>query len=106
LKAGGDGGDPYTDKEGAQRNYFPDFVASAVTGSGERINLLIEITGMRRDKVEKKWTVENRWLPDGTIRRLTAEEAAHSTRSRRSQTSTISGGKNARTPRGILSGFS
>ncbi len=53
---------PYTDKEGAQRDYFPDFIVRAKTASGETMNLLIEITGMRRDKVEKKWTVENRWL--------------------------------------------
>lgn len=26
-------------------------------------NLMIEITGMNKDKIEKKWFVENRWLP-------------------------------------------
>ena len=25
--------------------------------------MIIEITGMNRDKAEKKWFVENRWLP-------------------------------------------
>jgi type III restriction enzyme len=54
---------PYTDKEGAQRDYFPDFVVRARTGCGEPVNLVVEITGMRRDKVEKLWTVRNRWLP-------------------------------------------
>jgi type III restriction enzyme len=54
---------PYTDKEGNQRDYLPDFIVRAVTAGGETINLLLEITGMKRDKVEKKWAVENRWLP-------------------------------------------
>ena len=26
-------------------------------------NLIIEVTGMNKDKIEKKWFVENRWLP-------------------------------------------
>ena len=30
---------------------------------GEAINLLLEITGMRRDNVEKIWTHRNRWIP-------------------------------------------
>jgi len=54
---------PYTDKEGEERDYFPDFIVRARTGSGETINLLIEVTGMKRDKPEKTWTVEHRWLP-------------------------------------------
>ena len=29
----------------------------------EIINLIIEVTGMKRDKTEKTWTVRNRWLP-------------------------------------------
>jgi type III restriction enzyme len=35
----------------------------ANTGAGETIHLLLEMTGMLRDKTEKRWTVENRWLP-------------------------------------------
>lgn len=54
---------PYTDKEGAQRDYFPDFIVRARTSGGEAVNLIIEVTGMKRDKSEKAWTVENRWLP-------------------------------------------
>jgi type III restriction enzyme len=54
---------PYTDKAGDERDYFPDFIVRARTGSGETINLLVEITGMKRDKTEKTWTVEHRWLP-------------------------------------------
>ena len=54
---------PYTDKAGANRDYMPDFLVRAVTAGGEPLNLIVEITGMTRDKVEKKWHVENRWLP-------------------------------------------
>ena len=43
--------------------YEPDFIARCKTGSGKTINLIIEITGMSKDKAEKKWYVENRWLP-------------------------------------------
>ncbi len=52
---------PYTDKNGEQRDYLPDFIVRS--RHGEVKNLLVEITGMRHDKAEKKWTVENRWLP-------------------------------------------
>ena len=54
---------PYTDAKGDDRDYFPDFIVRARTDAGETINLILEITGMKRDKAEKKWTVENRWLP-------------------------------------------
>ncbi len=30
---------------------------------GVLVNLVIEITSMNKDKAEKKWYVENRWLP-------------------------------------------
>ena len=84
---------PYIDQEGEQRDYQPDFIVRArrlpagdtaechsalrsrsagcqpaVSRSGtppapEIINLIIEVTGMKRDKTEKTWTVRNRWLP-------------------------------------------
>ncbi len=54
---------PYVDKEGTPRDYFPDFIVRAPTPSGDIVNLIVEITGMRRDKDAKKWAVENRWLP-------------------------------------------
>lgn len=28
-----------------------------------RVNLIIEVTGMNKDKETKKWHFENRWLP-------------------------------------------
>lgn len=52
---------PYIDAKGDQRDYFPDFIVRCQ--NGEPLNLVLEITGMSRDKQPKKWTVENRWLP-------------------------------------------
>jgi len=42
---------------------FTDFIARVKTKSGETVNLMIEISGMSKDKAEKKWYVENRWIP-------------------------------------------
>jgi len=53
---------PYT-KDGQERLYYPDFVARVQTTEGVVKNLIIEITGMSKDKAEKKWFVENMWLP-------------------------------------------
>lgn len=49
--------------EGEDHAYYPDFIARCKTTKGKMINLIIEITGMNKDKNEKKWYVENRWLP-------------------------------------------
>ena len=49
--------------KGRDRLYFPDFIARCVTPGGARVNLIIELTGMNQDKAEKRWYVENRWLP-------------------------------------------
>ena len=53
---------PYV-KNGKDHSYFTDFIARVKTTDGRTVNLMIEITGMNRDKAEKKWYVENRWLP-------------------------------------------
>lgn len=53
---------PYT-KGGKDSLYYPDFIARCVTADGVPFNLIIEVTGMNRDKQDKKWYVENRWLP-------------------------------------------
>lgn len=53
---------PYV-SEGKERQYFPDFIARIQTPGGPVINLIIEITGMNRDKAAKKQYVEDRWLP-------------------------------------------
>ncbi|WP_373514057.1 BPTD_3080 family restriction endonuclease [Persicitalea sp.] len=54
---------PYVNKEAKDKMYFPDFIAQVKCRDGATKNLIIEITGMNKDKVEKKWYVENRWLP-------------------------------------------
>ncbi|MCX6277956.1 MAG: DEAD/DEAH box helicase family protein [Bacteroidetes bacterium] len=53
---------PYV-KEGKERNYFPDFIARCRGRDGAIKNLMIEISGINTDKEEKKWFVENRWIP-------------------------------------------
>lgn len=53
---------PY-EKNGESHQYFTDFIAKVKVGENRYINLTIEISGMSRDKTEKKWYVENRWLP-------------------------------------------
>ncbi|MEA5139225.1 BPTD_3080 family restriction endonuclease [Arcicella rigui] len=53
---------PYV-KNGKDHLYYPDFVARVKTQDGVVKNLLIEISGMSNDKAEKKWFVENRWIP-------------------------------------------
>ncbi len=53
---------PYV-KGGKDKIYFPDFIVQCKSGKGVTINLIIEISGFSKDKAEKKWFVENRWLP-------------------------------------------
>ncbi|MCW5590915.1 MAG: DEAD/DEAH box helicase family protein [Burkholderiales bacterium] len=57
-------GVPYV-KEGRDRTYLPDFIARVRVGDGkdEFVNLIVEVTGMNQDKAEKRWYLENRWLP-------------------------------------------
>ena len=54
---------PYVDKTGAERRYLPDFICRVRTPGGEHFNLIVEITGFAKDKAEKRWFVQNRWLP-------------------------------------------
>ena len=54
---------PYVAADGKERGYFTDFLARCRTPGGRRVNLMVEITGMNKDKAVKKWYVENRWLP-------------------------------------------
>lgn len=53
---------PYA-MDGKDRQYYPDFIARVKGKDGKVKNLIIEISGMSKDKEEKKWFVENRWLP-------------------------------------------
>jgi type III restriction enzyme len=53
---------PYV-KDGKDRDYLPDFILRVKGRDGSQKNLIVEISGMSKDKAEKKWYVENRWLP-------------------------------------------
>jgi len=55
---------PYI-KDGKDRNYFPDFIVRVKSNRkpGTVLNLIVEISGFSNDKDEKKWYVENRWIP-------------------------------------------
>lgn len=53
---------PYV-REGKDRQYFTDFIAQCKCKDGSIKNLMIEISGFNKDKAEKKWFVENRWIP-------------------------------------------
>jgi len=54
---------PYTNKEGQEKIYYPDFIVRARTDAGETINLVLEVTGQKRNKTEKVWAAKNRWVP-------------------------------------------
>ena len=54
---------PYTNKQGEEKIYYPDFIVRAHTGAGETVNLVLEVTGQKRDKWEKVWAAKNRWVP-------------------------------------------
>ncbi len=53
---------PYI-KDAVERDYLPDFIIRVNGKDGTPKNLILEVTGMNKDKAEKKWYVENRWLP-------------------------------------------
>ncbi len=54
---------PYTDAAGQDRQYYPDFILRASPPGEARVHLIVEVTGMERDKPEKRWSVTKRWLP-------------------------------------------
>ena len=43
--------------------YYPDFIARCLRPDGTMLNLVIEVTGMNKEKAAKKDYVLNRWLP-------------------------------------------
>lgn len=53
---------PYV-KDGKDKQYYPDFLVRLKSAEGITANLIIEVTGMNKDKVEKKYFTEKRWLP-------------------------------------------
>jgi type III restriction enzyme len=54
---------PYTDTQGKERHYYPDFIVHVRLAGGMELNLIVEVSGFRSDKEAKRWTVLNRWLP-------------------------------------------
>ena len=54
---------PYVDKTGAERRYLPDYLCRVRTPGGEHFNLIVEITGFAKDKAEKRYFIQQRWLP-------------------------------------------
>lgn len=53
---------PYV-KDGKERDYVPDFIVQYKRPDGSIHHLILEITGLNKEKAEKKFYVENRWLP-------------------------------------------
>jgi type III restriction enzyme len=54
---------PYV-TEGRAANYIPDFVARVNAGSGQLVNLIIEVTGQKRkEKEAKASTAHDLWVP-------------------------------------------
>jgi type III restriction enzyme len=54
---------PYVDASGTERRYLPDFILRVCTAQGRRIHLVVEVTGLARDKAEKRYFMRERWLP-------------------------------------------
>jgi type III restriction enzyme len=54
---------PYIYNGVEDREYFPDFIVKIETKNRGIVNLILEISGFNKDKADKKWYVENRWLP-------------------------------------------
>lgn len=54
---------PYAANGKEDNLYFPDFIARCNKPDGSMLNLIIEVTGMNREKATKKDYVMNRWLP-------------------------------------------
>ena len=54
---------PYVDKTGTERRYLPDFLCRVRTPGGEDFNLIVEVTGFAKDKAEKRYFIQERWLP-------------------------------------------
>ena len=54
---------PYAAFGREDKQYFPDFIARCQKPDGSMLNLIIEVTGMNKEKGAKKDYVINRWLP-------------------------------------------
>lgn len=54
---------PYAVMGVENKQYYPDFIARCAKPDGSILNLIIEITGMNKEKAAKKDYVLNRWIP-------------------------------------------
>ena len=54
---------PYSANRKEDNLYYPDFIARCLRPDGSMLNLIIEVTGMNKEKAAKKDYVINRWLP-------------------------------------------
>ncbi len=55
---------PYQKPTGEGAYYEPDFLIRAPGGTSQQeICLILEITGMNKEKAEKRWFTRHRWLP-------------------------------------------
>ena len=54
---------PYSANRKEDNLYYPDFIARCLRPDGSMMNLIIEVTGMNKEKAAKKDYVINRWLP-------------------------------------------
>ncbi|MCR5888351.1 DEAD/DEAH box helicase family protein [Hymenobacter sp. J193] len=53
---------PYV-SQAKERRYFPDFIVRCRLSTGQRVNVVLEISGMAEAKTDKRWYVTERWLP-------------------------------------------
>ncbi len=54
---------PYAANAKEDNLYYPDFIARCIRPDGTMLNLIVEITGMNKDKAAKKDYVLDCWLP-------------------------------------------
>lgn len=54
---------PYIKADGTHGKYEPDFLINATAKSGAKVTLILEVTGMNKEKQEKRFFVQHRWLP-------------------------------------------
>lgn len=54
---------PYAADKKEDGLYYPDFIARCLRPDNRMLNLIIEVTGMNREKAAKRDYVLNRWLP-------------------------------------------
>ena len=54
---------PYLKADGKHGKYEPDFLINATGASGKKVTIILEVTGMNKEKTEKRFYTQERWLP-------------------------------------------